>query len=159
MPMLFDYLCVCIACFLLQLLVQQQHRAHIYAVCTAPHAKKSCRGTSCKLTEATKWVCDIHCMRARVSGCSSPFGCKPEVPSSSGSGKSLFRSTSPLHNIMRPCSLCCHSNQACKVTCNLLLSMAVPCRLTLVTCNVLGSSCTACHDVVIAAITLPACLS
>lgn len=54
--------------------------------------------TSCMLAEATKCVWLVHFMSARVSGCSSPVGSNPVLPSSSGSGKSRFKSTSPLHD-------------------------------------------------------------
>lgn len=64
--------------------------------------------TSCKLAEATKWVELVHCIRARVSGCSCPAAAKAplELPSSKGSGKSRFKSTSPLQKNSTRRSLC-----------------------------------------------------
>lgn len=55
--------------------------------------------TSCKLTEATKWVVLVHCIRALVSACSRPVPLRLEPFRRRGSGKSLFRSTSPLQRM------------------------------------------------------------
>lgn len=75
--------------------------AHYPAVCVKSQIQQNelaASPTSCMLAEATKCVWLVHFMSARVSGCSSPVGRNPVLPSSSGSGKSRFKSTSPLHD-------------------------------------------------------------